>query len=95
MAEGLTNTAIAQRLVLSQRTVEAHVRNVLLKLDIPDSDEGNRRVLAVLAYISEIQNPERSDGASETRLGPPGCDRAAAGYLGSRKAAARTRSRTV
>ena len=40
MAEGLTNTAIAQRLVVSQRTVEAHVRHVLLKLDIPESDAG-------------------------------------------------------
>ena len=52
MAEGLTNTAIAERLVLSERTVEAHVRHVLLKLDIPDSDDGHRRVLAVLAKLS-------------------------------------------
>lgn len=40
MAEGLTNTAIAQRLFLSQGTVEAHVRHVLLKLDIAENDEG-------------------------------------------------------
>ncbi len=45
MAEGLTNTGIAQRLVLSERTVEAHVRHVLLKLDIPETDDGHRRVL--------------------------------------------------
>jgi DNA-binding NarL/FixJ family response regulator len=56
MAEGLTNTAIAQRLVLSQRTVEAHVRHVLLKLDIPESDEGNRRVLAVLTHLREVHD---------------------------------------
>lgn len=51
MAEGLTSSGIAQRLVLSERTVEAHVRHVLLKLDIPDSDEHSRRVLAVLAHL--------------------------------------------
>jgi DNA-binding NarL/FixJ family response regulator len=54
MAEGLTNTGIAQRLVLSERTVEAHVRHVLLKLDIPESEEGNRRVLAVLAHLRAV-----------------------------------------
>jgi DNA-binding NarL/FixJ family response regulator len=56
MAEGLTNTAIAQRLVLTQRTVEAHVHHVLLKLDIPESDEGNRRVLAVLTHLREVHD---------------------------------------
>jgi DNA-binding NarL/FixJ family response regulator len=52
MAEGLTNTGIAKRLVLSERTVEAHVRHVLLKLDIPQSEDGHRRVMAVLAHLS-------------------------------------------
>ena len=56
MAEGLTNTGIAQRLVLSERTVEAHVRHVLLKLDIPESDAGNRRVLAVLTHLREVHD---------------------------------------
>lgn len=51
MAEGLTNNAIAQRLVVSDRTVEAHVRHVLIKLDIPDHSDAHRRVLAVLAHI--------------------------------------------
>ena len=52
MAEGLTNTGIAKRLVLSERTVEAHVRHVLVKLGIPQSEDGHRRVLAVLAHLS-------------------------------------------
>jgi DNA-binding NarL/FixJ family response regulator len=56
MAEGLTNTGIAQRLVLSERTVEAHVRHVLLKLDISESDEGNRRVLAVLTHLRTVHD---------------------------------------
>ena len=55
MAEGLTNTGIAPRLVLSERTVEAHVRHVLLKLNIPESDDGHRRVLAVLKYLGEAE----------------------------------------
>ena len=52
MAEGLTNTGIAKRLFLSERTVEAHVRHVLLQLSIPDTEDGHRRVLAVLAHVS-------------------------------------------
>jgi DNA-binding NarL/FixJ family response regulator len=51
MAEGLTNSAIARRLVLTERTVESHVRSVLMKLDLPESEGAHRRVLAVIAYL--------------------------------------------
>ena len=52
MAEGLTNTGTAKRLYLSERTVEAHVRHLLMKLAIAGSEEGDRRVLAVLTHLS-------------------------------------------
>ena len=51
MAQGLNNPAIARRLVVSERTVEGHVRHVLLKLGVAESDDGHRRVLAVLTHL--------------------------------------------
>lgn len=51
MAEGLTNRAIAERLFLTERTVESHVRSVLSKLELPERDGQHRRVLAVLAFL--------------------------------------------
>jgi DNA-binding NarL/FixJ family response regulator len=51
MAEGRSNRAIAERLVITERTVEKHVKSILQKLRIPASEEDHRRVLAVLAYL--------------------------------------------
>ena len=51
IAEGLSNRAIEERLVVSPKTVEAHVSRIFAKLDLPPSTETHRRVLAVLAHL--------------------------------------------
>jgi DNA-binding NarL/FixJ family response regulator len=51
IAEGHSNDGICRRLSLSPRTVETHVRHILLKLDIGEAPDYHRRVLAVLAYL--------------------------------------------
>lgn len=51
MAEGRSNQAICRQLVLTKKTVESHVRNILLRLDIPPEPDDHRRVLAVLTYL--------------------------------------------
>ena len=51
MAEGHTNAAIAERLVVTGGAVEKHVRNIFLKLGLPPTDQLHRRVLAVLTYL--------------------------------------------
>ena len=57
MAEGRTNVGIAKRLYLSERTVETHVASILAKLNLANSDEDHRRVLAVVAYLREALQP--------------------------------------
>jgi DNA-binding NarL/FixJ family response regulator len=51
MAEGHSNEGISHRLFLSPKTVETHVRHILLKLGIGETPDYHRRVLAVLAYL--------------------------------------------
>jgi DNA-binding NarL/FixJ family response regulator len=51
MAEGRSNVAIAQRMVVTERAVAKHTASIFLKLDLQPSDDDNRRVLAVLAYL--------------------------------------------
>ena len=51
MAEGRSNKGIRERLYLSPKTVEAHVTHILTKLDIRESHDDHRRVIAVLTYL--------------------------------------------
>lgn len=53
MAEGRSNAAIAQKLVVTERAIAKHTSNIFAKLDLPPSDDDNRRVLAVLAYLDK------------------------------------------
>jgi DNA-binding NarL/FixJ family response regulator len=51
MAEGRSNAAIASRMVVTERAVAKHTASIFLKLGLQQSDDDNRRVLAVLAYL--------------------------------------------
>jgi DNA-binding NarL/FixJ family response regulator len=51
MAEGRSNGGIAHQLFVSEGTVEKHIRNVLMKLDLPEAPDDHRRVRAVLTYL--------------------------------------------
>jgi DNA-binding NarL/FixJ family response regulator len=51
VAGGMSNRAIATRLFVTERTVEAHVTQILLKLGLAESPDQHRRVLAVLTYL--------------------------------------------
>ncbi len=51
MAEGRSNAAIAQRLVITERSVAKHTASIFIRLGLQPSDDDNRRVLAVLAYL--------------------------------------------
>ena len=51
MAEGRSNAAIAQRLFITEKAVSKHAAGIFGKLDLVPSDDDNRRVLAVLAYL--------------------------------------------
>jgi len=51
MAEGRSNAGIARRLWVTEGTVEKHVRAILTKLGLAETDDDHRRVLAVLTYL--------------------------------------------
>jgi DNA-binding NarL/FixJ family response regulator len=51
MAEGRSNAAIASRLFVTEKAVSKHTNSIFSKLDLPVSEDDNRRVLAVLAYL--------------------------------------------
>jgi DNA-binding NarL/FixJ family response regulator len=51
MAEGRSNAGIARQLWVTEGTVEKHVRSILAKLQLPETDDAHRRVLAVLTFL--------------------------------------------
>jgi DNA-binding NarL/FixJ family response regulator len=51
MAEGRSNAGISRQLWVTEGTVEKHVRSILMKLRLPETDDTHRRVLAVLAFL--------------------------------------------
>ena len=57
IAEGRSNAAIARHLVISEPAVGKHVRSILAKLQLPQTEDTNRRVLAVLAYLRNAPGP--------------------------------------
>jgi DNA-binding NarL/FixJ family response regulator len=54
MAEGRSNAGIAHQLWISEGTVEKHIRSILTKLSLPETDEDHRRVLAVLTFLDQV-----------------------------------------
>jgi len=57
MAEGRSNHAIAEQLVITERAVEKHVTSIFSRLDLPPTAEAHRRVLAVLKYLEAPATP--------------------------------------
>jgi DNA-binding NarL/FixJ family response regulator len=55
MAQGLGNTAIAERLFVTEGAVHKHIRSIFAKLDLAPTDRADRRVTAVLRYLEETQ----------------------------------------
>jgi DNA-binding NarL/FixJ family response regulator len=55
MAEGRSNAAIAARMFVTEKAVSKHTNNIFSKLQLPPSEDDNRRVLAVLAYLNDMK----------------------------------------
>jgi DNA-binding NarL/FixJ family response regulator len=71
MAEGRTNAGIAKRLWLTEKTVETHVRTILMKLGLQVSTDDHRRVLAVLTYLRASAEGGSGAGPDVQRPGRP------------------------
>ena len=64
VAQGRSNKAIAERLAISQGAVQKHVSTIFTKLQVPAGEGADRRILAVLTYLSpELQSQQRRSGS--------------------------------
>ncbi len=61
IAEGKSNAAIAESLVLTKRAVEKHINSIFAKLDLPEAQDVSRRVKATLVYLAETDKPASRD----------------------------------
>ena len=61
VAEGHSNSAIAKKMFLARKTIEAHISQIFMKLVLRDSHDQNRRVLAVLAFLRRPSRPSSMD----------------------------------
>ncbi len=66
IAQGKTDRGIAEELFVTRKTVEAHVRSILGKLDLPGEAGENRRVHAVLAFLRYTGNRERGGESGDS-----------------------------
>ena len=57
LAEGKSNTAIAESLVLTRRAVEKHINSIFMKLDLPRPEDVSRRVTAALMFLAAAESP--------------------------------------
>jgi DNA-binding NarL/FixJ family response regulator len=62
MAEGCSNVGIGRRLWVAEGTVEKHVRNILNKLDLPETEDDHRRVRAVVAFLGAREHTAELNG---------------------------------
>ena len=70
MAEGRSNAAIAQAMVVTERAVEKHVKSIFMKLGLPRDETDHRRVLAVLQYLEAASGPRGRRGTRSGRRAP-------------------------
>jgi serine/threonine-protein kinase len=70
IAQGLTDRGISERLWLTPKTIETHIRHILAKLNLPSDATYNRRVLAVLTYLRTAQ-PARQSAVTAVRVPTP------------------------
>jgi DNA-binding NarL/FixJ family response regulator len=68
MAEGHSNAGIGRRLWITEGTIEKHVRSILNKLDLPDTDDHHRRVPAVLKFAAATPAHSRSSRQNKQGL---------------------------